>query len=178
VLRAEARIEAYSAFLAWRDLGFPEIGVRNLFGSGLILSADGALIYGRMGGQTANAGRVYPPAGSLEPRDILHDGRVDVFGSIETEMTEETGLSPHQAEAEASFAVFDGPRISIARIYRFNETAEQLLEFIRGELERQEHRELDDVVAVRSPEDAEAAGSVPPYALAIAEAHARGELNV
>jgi hypothetical protein len=176
VLRGEARIEAYSAFLAWRDKGFTEIGIRNLFGSGLIVSSDGALIYGRMGGTTANAGRVYPPAGSLEPRDIGPDGVVDVVGSIETEMVEETGLDPRSAQVGGMWAVFDGPRISIARLYQFSQVAEELTNIIRSNLERQAHRELDDVVVVRSGADAEQAGPVPPYALALAEAFGRGEL--
>ena len=85
VLRAEALEEAYSVFIHWRDSGFPEIGIRNLFGSALVASKDGALLYGLMGGTTANAGRVYPPGGSLEPSDVDDAGRVGVLASIARE---------------------------------------------------------------------------------------------
>ena len=69
VLTGEAVEGDFAGFLAWRDWGFPEIGIRNLFGSALVLSSDGALILGVMGATTANAGRIYPPGGSLEPAD-------------------------------------------------------------------------------------------------------------
>ena len=78
VFRAEAREDAYSAFMLWRHQGFPDIGMCHAFGWALIVGSDGAIIYGVMGGHTANASRVYPPGGSLEPRDVLPDGRVDV----------------------------------------------------------------------------------------------------
>lgn len=176
VLRGEAREDAFSTFMAWRDLDYPEIGIRNLFGSALIATSDDALIYGIMGTNTGNAGRVYAPGGSLEPRDVLPDGRVDVVRSIELEMAEETGLDAGEAVVEGMVAVFDGPRISLGRVFRFEETAERLLERIRDNLEQQEHRELADVVAVRSGAEASAAGPVPGYALAVADAFAAGRL--
>ena len=45
-----------------------DYGIYNLFGSALIVSGDGALIFGVMGADTANAGRVYPPGGSPRTR--------------------------------------------------------------------------------------------------------------
>lgn len=170
VLHAEAREEAFSVFLHWRDAGFPEIGIRNLFGSALIVSSDGALIFGLMGGATANAGRVYPPGGSLEPTDVDDEGRVDVLASIKRELEEETGLSAGEARPGGMVAAFDGPRISIARLFHFDTPAETLAKRIRANLAAQHHPELDDVVIVRSAADAAAAGSVPPYAAALADA--------
>src|SRR5690606_34330463 len=82
ILRSQAQEDAYSAFLAWREAGFPDIGVVHIFGAALIHSADGALIFGIMGPNTVNAGRVYPPGGSLEPRDVRADGVVDVVRCI------------------------------------------------------------------------------------------------
>lgn len=169
VLRGEAREDAYSAFLTWRDGGFAEIGIRNLFGSALIASSDNALIYGVMGGATANAGRVYPPGGSLEPRDVRPDGRVDIERSIALELTEETGLTASEAAVEGTVAVFDGPRISIGRVFRFRQNADELVARIRANLDQQEHRELADVIAVRSGAQVTAAGSAPPFAVAIAD---------
>lgn len=176
VLRAEAREDAYSAFLTWRDADFPDIGMHNLFGSALIATSDGALIYGIMGADTANAGRVYPPGGSLEPRDVLADGRVDVAGCTDLELEEETGLSAGAARKGALVAVFDGPRISIGQVYHFDEPSERLVARIRANLETQDHRELADVVAIRSRSDAERAGAMP-YAVAVAEAFAAGNIG-
>src|SRR5262245_17525784 len=65
VLQGEAREDAYSVFMTWRDLGFPESGIRSVFGSAIIISADGAAIMGKMGSWTAGAGTIYPAAGSL-----------------------------------------------------------------------------------------------------------------
>lgn len=175
IFRAEAREDAYSAFMLWRQQGFPEIGICHAFGWALIVSSDNALIYGVMGGQTANAGRVYPPGGSLEPRDVLPDGRVDVPRCIALELEEETGLRTEEAAAGGMVVVFDGPRLSFGRVLRFAEAAEHLAARIRANLDRQEHRELADVVVLRFPADAERAGAVP-YAATVAEAFFAGTL--
>lgn len=168
VLTAEAVEGDFAAFLAWRDWGFPEIGLRNLFGSALIRSADGALVYGVMGKDTANAGRVYPPGGSLEPSDADDDGHIGVIASIEREMMEETGLVAGEAVAGPIYAAFDGPRVSIGRIYDFPVEADALVARIAANLDRQEERELARVIALRSV-DTLAGLPAPGYARAFAE---------
>lgn len=174
-LRAEAREDAYSAFMLWRSRGFPDIGVVHAFVWSLLVSSDDALIYGVMGGHTANAGRVYPPGGSLEPRDVLPDGQVDALRAMEVELDEETGLVASDAERGMIVAVLDGPRLSIGRVFRFAEPAADLLERIRANLAAQEHRELADVIAIRSPDEAERAGAAP-YAVAVAREFAAGQI--
>lgn len=150
VLTGEAVEGDFAGFLAWRDWGFPEIGIRNLFGSALVLSSDGALILGVMGATTANAGRIYPPGGSLEPADVDTDGNVDVIASIERELLEETGLIAAEATMEGMLAAFDGPRVSIGRVLRFSLPAADLVSIIMGELDRQQERELERVIAFRA----------------------------
>lgn len=150
VLTGEAVEGDFAGFIAWRDWGFPEIGIRNLFGSALVLSSDGALILGVMGATTANAGKIYPPGGSLEPADVDADGNVDVVASIERELWEETGLTAAEATMEGMMAAFDGPRVSIGRILRFPMVADDLIAVIMAELDRQEERELERVVAFRN----------------------------
>lgn len=145
----------FAGFLAWRDWGFPEIGIRNLFGSALVLSSDGALILGQMGATTANAGRIYPPGGSLEPSDVDAHGNVGVVASIERELREETGLVAAEAVIDGMLAAFDGPRVSIGRLFRFPLPAEELVAVIMAELERQEERELERVIAFRSASELE-----------------------
>jgi 8-oxo-dGTP pyrophosphatase MutT (NUDIX family) len=168
VLTATALEGNYADFLAWRDWGFPEIGLRNLFGSALILSADGALLYGVMSGHTANAGRIYPPGGSLEPRDVTADGRIDVERSIELELSEETGLSVADAETVSLMAAFDGPRVSVARVFRFDDDADDLARRIRAFIAADPHEELSDIRIVRRAGDLPT-DVCPPYARALAE---------
>lgn len=176
VFRAEAREDAYSAFMLWRHQGFPDIGLCHAFGWALIVGSDGAIIYGVMGSHTANASRVYPPGGSLEPRDVMPDGRVDVARCIELELEEETGLRAAEAVAGPMVAVVDWPRLSFGRVFRFAESAATLAARIRANLDRQAHRELDDIVVIASPQEAKAAGVVP-YAVLVAEAFFAGELG-
>ncbi|WP_052951523.1 hypothetical protein [Devosia soli] len=175
-LRASAREDAFSAFLTWREAGFPEIGIRNLFGSALIISSDGFMLYGLMGKNTANAGRIYPAGGSLEPRDVLPDGRIDVARSTEWELKEETGLDHAEARRGNLVAVLDGPRISIGQAFHFSDTADELVMRIRANLEQQEHRELADVVALRRAADAASRGHVMAYAAEILDAWQDGRI--
>lgn len=150
VLTGEAVEGDFAGFLAWRDWGFPEIGIRNLFGSALVMSSDEALILGVMGATTANAGRMYPPGGSLEPADVDAHGEVDVIASIERELKEETGLNAAEAVVDGMMVAFDGPRVSVGRVLRFPMPADDLVSTIMAELDRQEERELERVVAFRS----------------------------
>ena len=176
VLRGVAREDRYSAFLAWRELGFPEVGVRNLFGSAIIVSADGAILLGEMGADTANAGRIYAVGGTLEPADVQPDGRVDVAGSTVRELTEETGLDAGEARWGGCYVVFDGPRISVAQFFHFPTDALTLRERVRRNLERQAHRELADMAIVRGP-GALPADRTMPYVEELLAAFARGEVG-
>src|ERR1700722_3601089 len=57
----------FANFLAWRDWDFPDTAVFNGFGMGALQSSDGAFLLGEMGSHTANAGRIYFPAGTPDP---------------------------------------------------------------------------------------------------------------
>src|SRR5205823_14577480 len=120
----------FASFVAWRDWGRPDRSVCNCFGSAVVLSNDGALIYGRMSQATLNPGRVYPPGGSLEPSDIKPDGTVDVLGSMMRELEEETGLKAADAAWGECIAIFDDYRLALARAYRFDLLAEKIAERI------------------------------------------------
>lgn len=178
ILRAEAREDAYSAFLTWRAAGYPEIGVFHLFGTALILSSDGAMIFGVMGGDTVNAGRVYPPGGSLEPRDVRPDGMVDTEACVALELWEETGLKPQDAEIGQLLAIFEGQKLSITPVFRFGKSADALLAQIRSNLAQQEERELADVVTCRCVADGKAAGELAGYAEALLDAVSSGRISL
>jgi len=156
----------FASFVAWRDWGWPDRSMRNCFGSAVVLSNDGALIYGRMSEATLNPGKVYPPGGSLEPLDVRPDGMVDVQGSIERELEEETGLKAGEAEPGEWIAVFDDYRLSLARAYRFDASASVLADQAVAYLKHADEEELDGVEIIRSSSQIDS--RMPGYAAEIA----------
>lgn len=157
----------FASLLAWRDWGWPRTSSINCFGSAAVLSSDGALLYGRMAGHTVNGGRVYPPGGSLEPNDVLADGRVDVSGSISRELAEETGLDVREAEDTGFVAVFDDRRrVGIAQVLRFPLTSTQLSRQVRDFLDADPKAELADVVMLTHGSQADA--TMPEFAQELA----------
>lgn len=159
---------SYAAFLAWRDWNYPDPDIRNLFGSAVIRARGGELVFGKMAAHTATAGQVYPPGGNLDRDDLRESGDVDVEGSISRELGEETGLDAGEALTHSTYAVFDGPRISISRVFEFPYTAEEIVARIGNHNAREERPELDEAVVLARPSDADGL-TMPPYARALAE---------
>jgi hypothetical protein len=156
----------FASFVAWRDWGWPDRSIFNCFGSAVILSSDGAVLMGRMSAHTLNAGMVYPPGGSLEPRDLRENGEIDLLGSISKELDEETGLSIHDAEAVGLVAVFDGQRISIAQGLRFARDANEIQKTAQQHWQTQRQPELDQLVTLHSLDQVDQ--SMPVYAQSVA----------
>lgn len=151
----------FASFIAWRDWNFPDSDVRNCFAMGALRSADGAFIMGVMGPHTANAGRIYFPAGTPDPAD-LRGGEVDLAGSVMRELEEETGLQADDVSAAPGWrAVLAGPRIALMRTLRAHQTADELRRRIRAFLAAQPRPELADIHLCRSPDDLVAA--MPPF---------------
>jgi 8-oxo-dGTP pyrophosphatase MutT (NUDIX family) len=173
-LRNERRLTAdffetdFASFLAWRDWGFPDRGVFNGFGMGALRSSDGAFVLGEMGGHTANAGRIYFPAGTPDPDDI-RDGMVDIAGSILREVEEETGLGEADYIMDTHWTcIFAGPSIAMIRVLRVDMPGETLRGRIEANLARQRHPELRTIRLVRSASDLVAA--MPRFVTAFLEA--------
>jgi 8-oxo-dGTP pyrophosphatase MutT (NUDIX family) len=156
----------YASFVAWRDWGWPDKTVCNVFGSAAVLSSDRAVLYGRMAGHTLNAGKIYPPGGSLEMMDVTADGRVDVMGSITRELEEETGLEAADAEKGELLAIFDERRLSVAQVFRFVDAAEALAARVRQYLRSAHEDELSDIEIIDSSSQFDS--TTPPYAIALA----------
>ncbi|MBL8908898.1 MAG: NUDIX hydrolase [Rhizobiales bacterium] len=136
----------YASLVAWRDWGWQATQSLNCFGSAAVTSEDGALLFGRMASHTLNAGRVYPPGGSLEPTDVMADGRVDVRGSIARELAEETGLDVKEAEEGGFLAIFDDRRrLALAQNLRFPLSSAELAQRVRDYLAREDKPELAGV---------------------------------
>lgn len=153
---------AFSAFLAWRDWGAPDLVTRNIFGSAIVRSSDGALLYGVMSDKTANAGKVYPPGGNLDPEmDMDAQGKVDVLGAIYRELEEETGVRAEETRAGPLFTVLDGPRVAVALVLDVPENAAALRTRILEHSHSSEEQELSDVRILRRPEDFASPDLVP-----------------
>ncbi len=103
----------YASYLHWRAAGFPG-GARNVFAMPAIAARSGRVLIGRMAGWTANAGRWYPPAGSLDADDLRADGGFDLEGNMRREVREELGLDLDAFGRTPGFvAVADDGRLAL-----------------------------------------------------------------
>jgi hypothetical protein len=167
-LRASYFEVDFASFLAWRDWGFPDKDVFNGFGMGALRCADGAFVLGEMGRHTANAGRVYFPSGTPDLDDIK-GGAVDISGSVEREVEEETGLTPADYRAGTHwYCVVSGAAIAIIRILDIDISGEAMRARIEANLARQLEPELAAIHLVRNAGDLTAA--MPRFVTAFLEA--------
>jgi 8-oxo-dGTP pyrophosphatase MutT (NUDIX family) len=166
-LRASYFETDFASFLAWRDWGFPDAGVFNGFGMGALRCSDSAFVLGEMGSHTANAGRIYFPAGTPDLDDVKL-GAVDIAGSIAREIEEETGLTPSDYRAGPHWdCVVSGAAIAMMRILDVDSSGEALRARIEADLARQPQPELAAMHLVRTTADFTAA--MPRYVTAFME---------
>ena len=130
----------------------------NGFGMGALIANDGAFALGEMGQHTANAGRIYFPAGTPDLDDVRTDdaGRrvLDIEGSVAREVEEETGLTPADYRADPDWdVVVMGSIIAMMRILDVALTGEALRARIEANLARQQQPELSRIHLVRGPTD-------------------------
>jgi hypothetical protein len=157
----------FASFLAWRDWGFPDSEVFNGFGMGALRCADGAFVLGEMGQHTANAARVYFPAGTPDLDDV-REGAVDIAGSVAREVAEETGLAEADYTASPHWdCVVSGAAIAMIRILRVDMSGEALRARIEAALARQHQPELSAIHLVRGTSDLTAA--MPRFVTAFLE---------
>lgn len=158
----------FASFLAWRDFGFPDRDIVNGFGMGALRSCDGAFVLGEMGSHTANAGRIYFPAGTPDLDDI-RDGMVDIPGSVMREAEEETGLGPGDYRAGADWCCVDiGTSVAMIRELHVEMRGEALRAKIEANLAQQPSAELAAIHLVRRRRDLTAA--MPRFVTAYLEA--------
>lgn len=117
----------FSRFLAWRDFGFPDRTVYNCFSMAAVRSADGAFLLGEMAAHTANAGAKYFPSGTPDPSDVTPTGAVDLDGSLERELMEETGISIKEMRPRDGWTiVLAGQRAACVKVLASAEPASAL----------------------------------------------------
>jgi 8-oxo-dGTP pyrophosphatase MutT (NUDIX family) len=153
VLRGTYFETGFADFMAWRDWGFPDSAVRNCFSMGALRGSDGGYLLGVMSASTANAGRIYFPAGTPEPADVV-GGTVDLLGNMLRELQEETGLDPAEFSIAPDWIALDrGPRLALMKAIQADRPAEALREEVLRHLAAEAQPELADVRIVRSPDD-------------------------
>ncbi|UFZ04055.1 NUDIX hydrolase [Bradyrhizobium ontarionense] len=157
----------FASLLAWRDWGYPDRAVFNGFGMGALRTADGAFVLGEMGAHTANAGRLYFPAGTPDLADVA-DGMLDLAANVAREVEEETGLTPADYRASAHWdCVVTGASIALMRVLDAPETGVVLQRRIEANLAAQAEPELSAIQLVRSRGDLTAA--MPRFVTAFLE---------
>jgi 8-oxo-dGTP pyrophosphatase MutT (NUDIX family) len=150
----------FKAFIAARDFGHPDKTVFNCFAQGALRAPDGAFLLGEMAAHTANAGRIYFPAGTPDPSDAM-DGRIDLDRSVMRELTEETGLGADDIAPEPGWSViFDRQMVACLKPMRLKCGRAGALARIADHIASEKHPELarihvaasrDDIVAERMP---------------------------
>jgi hypothetical protein len=151
----------FANYMAWRDWGFPDASVTNCFSMGVVRSADGAYLLGVMGAHTANAGKIYFPAGLPDPSDVT-GGTVDLAANVAREVAEETGLAGADFSAQPGWcAVFAGPRIALMQVLQARASAVDLRARVLDHIAREAKPELADVRVIRGRKDFDP--MMPPF---------------
>ena len=151
----------FASFVAWRHWDFPDRTVKNCFALGAVRGTDGGFLLGVMGPHTVNAGKIYFPAGTPDPHDIIGDN-VDLMGNIWREVTEETGLARAELEAQPGwYCVLAGSYIAQVKILQARASADELRMRSLAHLTREREPELADIRVVRGPADFDP--MMPPF---------------
>ncbi|MBK9078226.1 MAG: NUDIX domain-containing protein [Hyphomicrobium sp.] len=154
----------FKSYLYWRGKGFPESGVRDGFGSALIVASDGAILLGRQRAGNVNGGLAYLPGGFIDGRDVANDGSIDIAASIVRELQEETGLTAEDVVVQPGYLVtVNGAHVSIAKTFRSTLNGAMLGRKIESHLASDPASEFESIVIVRSVGDLEGL-AMPPYA--------------
>jgi 8-oxo-dGTP pyrophosphatase MutT (NUDIX family) len=153
VLRGMYFEAGFAEFLAWRDWNFPDSAVVNCFAMGALRASDGAYLLGVMNDHTANAGRIYFPAGTPDPDDVCGE-TVDLLGNVMRELAEETGLTARDVSVAPGWdAVVEASRVALMKRIDVPYPASQARTRMLSHLANESQPELRDIRIVRSAAD-------------------------
>jgi 8-oxo-dGTP pyrophosphatase MutT (NUDIX family) len=150
VIIGEGYLAPFAAFLWWRNGSRPPAAC-HLAAIPVIETSDGAVIAVRMSAGTANPGKVYCAAGSIDASDIITDARgdlCDVPGNMRREVLEETGLDLAEASPGGFHALHLRGAVTLFRRLRFAESAATLLSRIERFTATSADQEIDGAVAI------------------------------
>jgi 8-oxo-dGTP pyrophosphatase MutT (NUDIX family) len=143
----------FADFMAWRDWKFPDPAIVNCFAMGALRASDGAYLLGVMSNHTANAGRIYFPAGTPDLDDVREE-TVDLLGNVMREIAEETGLTAADfSVAPRWHAVVAGSRVALMKCIDIPHPAAEVRERMLRHLAGERQPELSDIRIVRSVAD-------------------------
>lgn len=152
-LRARYFETDFASFMAWRDFGFVDAGIRNCFALGALQGSDGAYVMGVMGKGTANAGKIYFPGGTPDLNDV-EGSRVDLESSVRREVEEETGIDPLSLDIDSGWHCIDaGPLVALLKPMRARISGDELRARIRAHIAGEDNPELADAYVARGAAD-------------------------
>ena len=152
-MRGQGHVIPFSTFMYWRKQQDRTGGI-HLFSYPVIETSDNALVAIRMGAHTANPGQVYFAAGSLEPEDII-SGICDLESNMRREVLEETGFDLADSTPGESFYASRFRRtVTVFKLYRFELTADEIIERISAHMVVADDKEIAGAVAIRSADHA------------------------
>jgi 8-oxo-dGTP pyrophosphatase MutT (NUDIX family) len=144
----------YASFLAWRDWGFPDPSVFNIFPCSALRSADGAFLVGEMASSTAAAGQLSFPCGTPDLDDIVQGGVLDVAHNLRRELMEETGLDIDEFNTDSGWTlVRDRGFFGLMKRVGSQLSAEALRTRILHNIARDAHPEFTAIRILHSPAD-------------------------
>jgi len=143
LLRLDVFETSFSAFLAWRETGWPDRSVFNCFSMSAVRSCDGGFLVGEMTTDHSVAGALYFPCGTPDLSDLDRNGGVDLLGSLMRELAEETGLDASRGALRPHWTiVVDGQRIACIRTIDWPDAAASLVAEARERIAAQPRPEL------------------------------------
>ena len=165
----------FSAFFAFKEAGFPDESVVNVFAMAALRCRDGRFLLGEMGAHTANPGQIYFPSGTPDRSDVTPGGAVDLAGSVLRELAEETGLEPAGDAVAGDWHVLHQPgQIALMRPISFPADSSDVLARVRGTLAAQTEPEFT-AVSAWLPAAAAADPRLPGFMRAYLDWRAQGQ---
>lgn len=150
-IRGVAHLAPYASVLWWRKQAERPIA-EHFFSIAVPITRDGALLAIRMADHTANAGRVYCAAGSLDAHDIV-GGTVDPVHNLFREVAEETGIDLGKAMPRPGYyAVRINRAVTVFRIFDLDFDAKDAVQHILAHMEQDHEKEIAEPVIIRDAE--------------------------
>ncbi|HZG31209.1 MAG TPA: NUDIX hydrolase [Ensifer sp.] len=147
-LTATGHLTPYATMLWWRKQPDRPVA-EHLFPIAVPITSDGAILAIEMAAKTANAGRIYCAAGSLDAHDIV-DGKVDLDANMMREVLEETGIDLASA---APLGGYLGVRVfravTLFRIFLLPYDAAEACARVRHHMETDVEQEIAGPVIIR-----------------------------
>lgn len=165
----------FSAFFAFKEAGFPDESVVNVFAMAAVHCRDGRFLLGEMGVHTANPGQIYFPSGTPDRSDVTPRGAVDLAGSVLRELAEETGLEPAGDAVAGDWHMLHQPgQIALMRPISFPADSSDVLARVRRTLTAQAEPEFT-AVSAWLPAAAAADPRLPGFMRAYLDWRAQGQ---